>query len=439
MKHHLKIISLFIIFLIVSLPICFAVEINLQYDSNGNLVTGDGFYRTYNSLNQLYKVYNGSNSTGTLLEEYTFDPIEERVAIKKVFNTTGGLKETVYYFTQNNVRIVNSSGTFNFKYIYHEGQLIAQVNPDGSEYYIHGNHEGSSSVVTNQSGAVIETTNYDAYGNILSNGTKTRYNYENKEYDSVIKSTDFNFRQQGIYGTPPFQQPDSIISNLYNPQALNRYMFELGNPMKNIDPTGHSTANIFEEIKNNWQWGNLDYFSNMMDNINKAWINDNSWQATVVKEGYTRTPYLSDTFTLVNWATTEGMVSNGVYYDTPNTRERLSQSRKDASFAFPSLLLDSIGETSSIALTTVQYVSTGYNLIFGRNVFEDLFNEGTNLLNNANDNQQSTSSSSSSYSSGGSSSQNTNTCTLPSSPGSNSITDIFKPNACGCVFCSCAG
>lgn len=36
-----------------------------------------------------------------------------------------------------------------------------------------------------------------------------------------------------------FTQPDSQISDVYDPQSLNRYMFERGNPYKYTDPTGH--------------------------------------------------------------------------------------------------------------------------------------------------------------------------------------------------------
>jgi hypothetical protein len=36
--------------LVASVPFTFAVELRLTYDQNGNLVTGDGKFRTYNSL-----------------------------------------------------------------------------------------------------------------------------------------------------------------------------------------------------------------------------------------------------------------------------------------------------------------------------------------------------------------------------------------------------
>ena len=74
-----------LVLLVVMLPVCFADSLSLTYDKNGNLVTGDGFYRIYNSLNQLWKVYNGSD-TSLLLQEYTMHPVEERVLVKNVIN-----------------------------------------------------------------------------------------------------------------------------------------------------------------------------------------------------------------------------------------------------------------------------------------------------------------------------------------------------------------
>ena len=54
---------------------------DLVYDANGNLVSGDGYFREYNELNQLIRIRN-SSSSGIILEEYIFHPVEERVLIK---------------------------------------------------------------------------------------------------------------------------------------------------------------------------------------------------------------------------------------------------------------------------------------------------------------------------------------------------------------------
>jgi RHS repeat-associated protein len=129
-------------------------------------------------------------------------------------------------------------GFFDFTYVFHEGQQVAQLLPNGQKQYIHGNHKGSSSVVTNSSGGVVERTDYAPFGSIVSGGSKTRFDYENKEYDSSLASFDFHFRQMKP-GWGIFTQPDTLIQNVYDPQSLNRYMFERGNPYGVLDPTGH--------------------------------------------------------------------------------------------------------------------------------------------------------------------------------------------------------
>src|SRR3989344_3808984 len=211
--------------------------LNLVTDANGNLVTGDGLYREYNSLNQLLNIRNGSDSSAPLLQQFVYNPIEERVDIKKTFNNSGTVVETVYYWSKSFVTVENLTGQYNFTYDYHENQIIAQ-EVQGTKLFIHGDVEGSSSVITNSTGQVVERTEYDAYGNIISGGTKTRFGYDNKEADSVVGDTDFNFRKyKSEWGL--FTQPDTLIQNVYDPQTLNRYMFERGNPYKYTDPDGH--------------------------------------------------------------------------------------------------------------------------------------------------------------------------------------------------------
>jgi hypothetical protein len=183
LKHFVAGIAILMIFLIVSMPICFATELSLSYDSNGNLVTGDGKYRTYNSLNQLYRVYNGSNTSGTLLYEFKYHPIEERVLVKKSYNSSGSVVETVYYWSQNFITVVNASGSYNFTYVYHNGDLVAQQNPDGTKLFVLGDNKGSTSVITNSSGAVLERTSYSPTGEVLSGGRLNRYGYEAKEQE----------------------------------------------------------------------------------------------------------------------------------------------------------------------------------------------------------------------------------------------------------------
>ena len=235
---YLKSISLILVILIISVPVCFALEMKLVYDANGNLVTGDGEYRTYNSQNQLWRVYNGSNSSGYLMQEYTYHPIEERILVKKTYNSSGSLIETVYYVNQNFVQVKNLSGTYNFTYIYNEGQLVAQLNPDGTKYYFVNDAKGDLVTTINSTGQVIDANQYSPTGEILSSNNKSRYSYEGKEYDKTTGQTDYNFR---LYtpSTYLFGVPDTLIQNVYDPQSLNRFTFERNNPFKYTDSSGH--------------------------------------------------------------------------------------------------------------------------------------------------------------------------------------------------------
>jgi len=124
------------------MPLVNAEQLSLSYDANGNLVTGDGKYRVYNGLNQLWKIYNGTDSTGTLLEEFKYHPTEERVLIKKTYYLNGSLQSTTTYVSKDFVQVVNSSGTFNYTYIYANNELVAQINPNGSKYFMHKRPEG---------------------------------------------------------------------------------------------------------------------------------------------------------------------------------------------------------------------------------------------------------------------------------------------------------
>ncbi len=230
-------IGLFLMCLVITLPVVHAGTLNLQYDTNGNLITGDGRFRVYNTLNQLAEVRNGSASDGTLLEDYVYHPTEERILVKKVYEA-GAVKDTVYYVDENFVRVVNSSGTYDYTYVKHEGQLVAQLNPDGTKYFVHGDHLGSTSAITDESSRIIENTTYTPHGEILSGGAVSRFDYTGKEYSTVVGDYDYNFRKLKPEWAI-FTQPDSLLPNVYDPQQLNRYSYARNNPYTYKDENGH--------------------------------------------------------------------------------------------------------------------------------------------------------------------------------------------------------
>src|SRR3989344_9184243 len=86
---------------LLGLLIVHAETLNLVTDANGNLITGDGLFREYNSFNQLVNVRNGSDSSAPLLQQFTHHPTEERILLKQTFNNSGTVTESIYYWTKS--------------------------------------------------------------------------------------------------------------------------------------------------------------------------------------------------------------------------------------------------------------------------------------------------------------------------------------------------
>ncbi|MEK6871677.1 MAG: hypothetical protein AABX16_02130, partial [Nanoarchaeota archaeon] len=94
------------------------------------------------------------------------------------------INKTIYYLGDNFVQVKNASGNFNTTYYYHDGNLIADKDKGGNKRYYHPDHLGSTSLITNASGGIVEETFYLPFGDILSGGSESRFNYNSKEKDS---------------------------------------------------------------------------------------------------------------------------------------------------------------------------------------------------------------------------------------------------------------
>lgn len=149
------------------------------------------------------------------------------------------------------------------------GDLVAE-EVNGVKRFHHNDHLGSTSVVTDINGNVVENTTYDPYGAVISGGSASKLGYEAKEHDSVTGDTDFHFRQyQSEYGF--FAQPDTLIQNVYDPQSLNRYLFERGNPYNRVDPDGHNPIIAYAAIASFIVGATLYWMKTPIDKNNPQW------------------------------------------------------------------------------------------------------------------------------------------------------------------------
>ncbi|PIN95512.1 hypothetical protein COU56_01405, partial [Candidatus Pacearchaeota archaeon CG10_big_fil_rev_8_21_14_0_10_31_9] len=192
----LELLAVLLMFIVISIPISFAEQLSLVYDGNGNLISGDGKTRIYNEFNQLIRV--NDSVTGKILETYIYHPTDDRILVKKTNpDATGSSFDDVsLYFNDNFIRQhIRIQGNDEIKDIYYakdDNGIVGEVSYNTSQLngsfaligkkFYHNDHLGSTSVITNESGAIVEETFYDPYGAILGGGQVSRYQYEGKEF-----------------------------------------------------------------------------------------------------------------------------------------------------------------------------------------------------------------------------------------------------------------
>jgi RHS repeat-associated protein len=177
-----------------------------------------------NDANQLSEVRHSGNNT--LVEKYWYDGNDRRI---KKQNSAG---EFTYYVNQF-YEIDNGTAT---SYFFRDDERIAKHTAEGMEWYL-SDHLGSTTLLVNESGLEVERTEYFPYGQVQSGGLE-KYGFTGQENDIDTGLMYYGAR----YYSPEYRifiQPDTLLPDPYNPQALNRYAYALNNPVKYTDPSGH--------------------------------------------------------------------------------------------------------------------------------------------------------------------------------------------------------
>ncbi|MFA4981967.1 MAG: RHS repeat-associated core domain-containing protein [Candidatus Omnitrophota bacterium] len=127
--------------------------------------------------------------------------------------------------------------------------VTGQSNHSYEVYYYHQDHIGSSNVITDGTGAIVQILEYSPFGEVSrSTGNySTDKRFTGKIYDDSSALLYFGAR----YYDPElgrFITADPTIAHPFDPQDLNRYSYCRNNPVNYIDPTGLSWWSSF------WNW-----------------------------------------------------------------------------------------------------------------------------------------------------------------------------------------
>jgi RHS repeat-associated protein len=207
-----------------------------SYDSNGNTTSSSGIASQYDPLDHMTNY----NSGAVLI---TYDGDGNRVR-KTVGSTT-----TLYVWDDRNPsgypQVVEewtgSGGVTNLSRVYDYGlQLIRQREPSVSTNYFIFDGHGSTRMLTDSGGVVVNAFAYDAHGNLIASNTapQTVYLFGSQEWDSDLSLYYLRARYHNP-NTGRFWTRDTYQGAQENPKSLHKYVYCVGDPVNRIDPSGN--------------------------------------------------------------------------------------------------------------------------------------------------------------------------------------------------------
>ncbi|XCN75437.1 MAG: RHS repeat-associated core domain-containing protein [Candidatus Electrothrix aestuarii] len=118
--------------------------------------------------------------------------------------------------------------------------MIAQ-NRDDLSYYLYDGQLSSRQLV-NSSGAVTDSYDYDAFGNLLnsSGSTENDFLYTGEQFDP---NAGFYYLRARYYdqASGRFTSVDPYTGRMHEPMTLRRYLYAGDNPVMMVDPSGMLT------------------------------------------------------------------------------------------------------------------------------------------------------------------------------------------------------
>jgi len=292
-----------------------------SYDADGNLAqkTVDGTTTTYiwDYANRLTALGVAGQGTTT----YGYDAFGTRV-----YQIIPGTSTTTYPWKYFSVASTTKSGAnyaTSTEYVFNGDTLLATVDQgfkNGSAtgtpitHYIHPDHLGSTNIVTDASGNVVQTLDYYPYGASRINqsngaaGSKRNYigqfsddsglSYLNARYMEPSRgqfiSQDPSFLAVGNSGLLRQTTGQDQLRFLSDPQQINSYSYARDNPITNKDPKENTAALAlapfipimdFEAISGPIGWGALAITSLVAGAYVLSDLGQPNWQTSQLVDG----------------------------------------------------------------------------------------------------------------------------------------------------------
>jgi RHS repeat-associated protein len=219
------------------------------YDADGNTVSSGGVAAVYDFENHLIQkggvtlVYDGdgnrvSKTAAGVTTTYLVDTLNPTGYAQVVYESFSG----------------GTAGNREQNHAYVYGlELISQVrsyqasfnNLTQRIYYVYDGH-GSVRALTDPTGAVTDTYDYDAFGNLLHSSTTlatptlNNYLFAGEQFDPDLNLY-YNRARYLNTSTGRFWSMDSFEGRSQDPLSLHKYLYASSDPINRLDPVGNDS------------------------------------------------------------------------------------------------------------------------------------------------------------------------------------------------------
>lgn len=234
----------------------------MTYDKNGNITKDGTRTLTYSSYDLVTNIAKGNESS-----RFKYDASRQRYERYDVKLEDGVLAYyTTYYIDGAYEKVVRTGGgkaalTEQKLYV---GNLVItkRSNNTTDSFYLHKDHQGSTTTITDAAGKSVQQFIYDPWGKqtaVYNTGLLANYiapaatkGYTGHEHISHLDLIHMNGR---IYDATigRFMQADPFIQAPTDTQSYNRYSYVKNNPMSYTDPSGFFLDKLWKGIKKYWR------------------------------------------------------------------------------------------------------------------------------------------------------------------------------------------
>jgi len=226
-----------------------AGTLSYTYDANGNSKTQTDSANAANTRNFVYDIDNRltevRDADNVLIAAYSYDPFGRRIS------KDAGTQKTYYFYNAEGlIAEADAFGQVTKSYGYAPGSTFT-TNPlwqkSGTAYYTYQNdHLGTPQKMVSQTGAVVWSATYDAFGKATVDSASSITNNLRfpGQYEDAETGLHYNWHRYYDPSTGRYSTSDSI--GLLG--GINEYAYVEGNAIGNFDPRGLASYHLLGEL-----------------------------------------------------------------------------------------------------------------------------------------------------------------------------------------------